>query len=71
MIGVVIIISLSFMLLLLLFFFMSLSMFFDSSFSVIIIASIYTIVFELTHSKTIVENSLKIKSQPAVFENLS
>ena len=52
-------------------------MFFDSSFSVII-ATIYTIViiiviivFELTHSKTIVENSLKIKSQPAVFENPS
>ena len=45
-------------------------MFFDSSFSVII-ATIYTIVFELTHSKTIVENSLKIKSQPAVFKNLS
>ena len=31
------------------------------------------IIIELTHSKTLLENSLKIKSQPATldFENLS
>ena len=40
---------------------------------IIIIVVVIIIIIELTHSKTILENSLKIKLQPAAlgFENLS